>query len=76
MILSNKGITKVQIRLPNAQAGLHLCCSQFPKDRFSHIEAHYEICVSGQKSQNQDHTMHLTTRKQMCIDGWRGGGGA
>ena len=24
----------------DAQAGLHLCCSQTPEDRFSHIEAH------------------------------------
>ena len=34
IILSNKRITKVLIRLGNAQAGLHLCCSQTPKTGF------------------------------------------
>ena len=36
MILSKKEITKVLIRLrmPSAQAGLRLCCSQTPKTGF------------------------------------------
>ena len=28
----------------NAQAGLHLCCSQTPEDRFSRVEAHIGAC--------------------------------
>ena len=48
---------KLKFRLPQAliwyfpksdnkgadQTGLHLCCSQTPEDRFSHVEAHFYI---------------------------------
>ena len=37
MILFNKGITKTDT---DQAAGMHLCCSQGPKDRFSRNEAH------------------------------------
>ena len=40
MILSKKRVTKALIRLGDAQAGLRLCCSQTPQDRFSRVEAH------------------------------------
>ena len=39
MILSNKSITKVLIRLRDVQTGLHLCCSQTSEDRFSRVQA-------------------------------------
>ena len=40
MILSDKRITIALIRLrTDAQAGLRLCCSQTPEDRFSCDEA-------------------------------------
>ena len=44
VILSNAGITKLLIRLHmrRLQAGLHLCCSQTPENRFSHNEAHHD----------------------------------
>ena len=38
MIISNKRITKVADQ--TAQAGLRLCCSQTPEDRFSRVEVH------------------------------------
>ena len=31
------------VRMRDAQAGLRLCCSQTPKDRFSRDEAHFII---------------------------------
>ena len=40
MILSKKRITKALIRCADAQAGLSLCCSQPPEDRFSRDKAH------------------------------------
>ena len=43
MILVNKRITKVLISLQDAQAGLRLCCSQTPEDRFSCVEAQMEV---------------------------------
>ena len=39
MIPLNKRIAKALISLFDVQAGLHLCCSQIPGDRFSRIEA-------------------------------------
>ena len=39
MILPNKQITKVLIRLTEAQAGMHLCCLQTPENRFSRAKA-------------------------------------
>ena len=41
-VLSKKRITKALIRLRDSQAGLRLCCSQTPEDRFSRDEAHCE----------------------------------
>ena len=38
LIFSNKQITKELIR-----AGLCLCCSQIPEDRFSNIQAHLNV---------------------------------
>ena len=49
MILSNKQIIKALIRL--REAGLGLCYSQTPEDRFSRVEAHLDLqshCVAGQ----------------------------
>ena len=40
IVHSSKQLTKVLIRLTDAQAGLRLGCSQTPEDRFSHVKAH------------------------------------
>ena len=45
IITSNKRITKALIR--SAQAGLRLCCSQTPKDRFSGVVAHVIMLLSA-----------------------------
>ena len=47
MVLYKKRITKALIRLRDAQAGLHLCCSQTFEDRFSRGEAHMETVSMG-----------------------------
>ena len=47
MVLSKQGITKA-----DAQADLHLCCSQTPEDRFCHVKAHI-ITAWGSSPSNQ-----------------------
>ena len=39
MVLSSKGIT-IRSNSVEVQAGLRICCSQTPKNRFTRVEAH------------------------------------
>ena len=77
MILSNKGITMVLTRLRRSAGWSAPLLFANPRKQFFFVVKEPNK-ISGQKSQNQEHTMHLTTHnesnKNRCVcGGWAGG---
>ena len=80
MMLSKKRLIKALIRLRgcagwSSQAGLRLCCSQIPEDRFSYVKTHIEthlLCVKSNSIpkcvENLEIVVLLTTCKYILLN--------
>ena len=75
MILYKKRITKAWSVFLDAQAGLRLCCSHTPEDRFSRIEAHirtvyFKISKGAKSRKGYNQAPHLDTNGKPLSRQW------